>query len=287
MPPTGPELPPHLAKRKREVSPEDAEDARNGSRRSSSSGISTSSTPDGAEKRRRILGPTLPPASLDERPEAPPDPADDSTDSSSDDGFGPTLPPKLGGKEEYEERRRQETLFAQAAEDEKNTKPQREEWMLLPPQQDDLSSRVDPTKLRNRKFNSGKGAKAPVQKSGGDNALWTETPEQKRRRLQDEVMGVTQPATQGPAERADLRNRESEQATARRIQEYNERNRNKSLYDEHKKTVPREKEDDPSKRAFDKEKDIGGGMKIGHSKRKELVTKAAEFGQKFSGGKFL
>ena len=57
--------------------------------------------------------------------------------------------------------------------------------------------------------------------------------------------------------------------------------------DEHKKTTPKEKEDDPSKRAFDKEKDIGGGMKIGHAKRKELLNKAADFGSRFSGGKYL
>ena len=57
--------------------------------------------------------------------------------------------------------------------------------------------------------------------------------------------------------------------------------------DEHKKTIPKEKEDDPSKRAFDKEKDIGGGMKIGHAKRKELLNKAADFSSRFSGGKYL
>lgn len=57
--------------------------------------------------------------------------------------------------------------------------------------------------------------------------------------------------------------------------------------DEHKKTTPKEKEDDPSKRAFDKGKDIGGGMKIGHAKRKELLNKAADFGSRFSGGKYL
>ena len=51
--------------------------------------------------------------------------------------------------------------------------------------------------------------------------------------------------------------------------------------------MPREKEDDPSKRAFDKEKDIRGGQKIGHAKRRELLTRAADFETKFAGGKFL
>ncbi len=51
--------------------------------------------------------------------------------------------------------------------------------------------------------------------------------------------------------------------------------------------MPREKEDDPSARAFDKEKDIGLGQKIWTAKRRELMTKAADFGSKFARGKFL
>ena len=66
-----------------------------------------------------------------------------------------------------------------------------------------------------------------------------------------------------------------------------EKNRNSSLYDEHQKIKPKEKEDDPSKRAFDKEKDIGGGMKIGHAKRKELISRAGDFGSRFAKGSYL
>lgn len=51
--------------------------------------------------------------------------------------------------------------------------------------------------------------------------------------------------------------------------------------------MPKEKEDDPSKRAFDKEKDIGGGMKIGHAQKKEMLTRAADFGSRFAGGNYL
>ena len=68
---------------------------------------------------------------------------------------------------------------------------------------------------------------------------------------------------------------------------WQDKNRNKSLYDEHKKVTPREKEDDPSKRAFDKEKDIAGGRKIGHAQKKEMLTRAADFGSRFSSGSFL
>jgi len=46
-------------------------------------------------------------------------------------------------------------------------------------------------------------------------------------------------------------------------------------------------EDDPSKRAFDKEKDIRGGMKIDHAKKKELLSRAADFGSRFAKGSYL
>lgn len=72
-------------------------------------------------------------------------------------------------------------------------KPKRDDWMTMPPEQDGLASRMDPSKLRARGFNTGKGAKAPAEK-GGDNSAWHETPEQKRKRLEDEMMGVSRPS---------------------------------------------------------------------------------------------
>ena len=61
----------------------------------------------------------------------------------------------------------------------------------MPPTQDDLSARFDPTKLRARKFNTGRGTTtAGASSDRGASSLWTETPEQKRKRLADEVMGV-------------------------------------------------------------------------------------------------
>jgi hypothetical protein len=97
-------------------------------------------------------------------------------------------------------------------------KPKREEWMLVPPKDEDWSSRVDPTKLRNRKFNTGKGAKAPAQKSGGVSSIWTETPEEKRQRLADEVMGVRKPASE---EQPMAIKAVKDEGTARRIRGYN------------------------------------------------------------------
>ena len=66
-----------------------------------------------------------------------------------------------------------------------------------------------------------------------------------------------------------------------------EKHRHQSLYDEHKNSARAEPEDDPSQRAFDKEKDIGGGRKVGHAQRKELLNRAADFGSKFARGNYL
>lgn len=98
-------------------------------------------------------------------------------------------------------------------------KPKRDEWMLVPPKSEDWTAKVDPTKLKNRKFQTGKGAKAP-QKPGSDNSLWTESPDERRKRLNDEVMGIKKPATQAEDKKPSISAAEAEE-TARRIREYN------------------------------------------------------------------
>ena len=92
--------------------------------------------------------------------------------------------------------------------------------MVVPPKSEDWTSKVDPTKIKNRKFNTGKGAKAP-QKSDGISTLWTETADEKRQRLEDEVMGRKKPATQGPASSRENLDSAEARETARRIKEYN------------------------------------------------------------------
>jgi hypothetical protein len=79
----GPELPPHLlAKRKRSVVEQPVE---NGTVEDKEPG-----SPKG-DKRRRVMGPAMPPASLDELPHNPPQDEDES--NSSDDDYGPSLHP--------------------------------------------------------------------------------------------------------------------------------------------------------------------------------------------------
>ena len=301
MPSVGPELPPHLAKRKRSEEPnETVHDPSKRQRSSSPHPHSHSTTP------RRIIGPAAPPASLSERPLTPPDP--DVENSDSDDDFGPSLPPAPGSQAQEREKKRQEALPADHLTPEASKKPQREEWMLVPPKQDDWSARVvDPTKLKNRKFNTGKGSKAPsthANNGESNNALWTETPEQKRQRLEDEVMGVRKPAQLGGGPEKPKKEKwkeEEERETDRMIRAYNEKNRNTSLYDEHhhrkassssgtskeKEEKEKEKEDDPSARAFDKEKDMKMGIRIGHAQKRELLNKAKDFGSRFEKGSYL
>ncbi|KAL8918028.1 MAG: hypothetical protein Q9208_007626 [Pyrenodesmia sp. 3 TL-2023] len=290
----GPGLPPDLlAKRKRQKEASKTPPQLPHSRPQSRNSSPVSSNADDS-KRRRTIGPAPPPAPISEKPSSTPPqaPPSDNSDSDSDSDFGPTLPPANGSSSPQH----QSSLFTSSSTSSAPPKPQREEWMLVPPKQDDWSARVDPTKLRNRKFNAGKGAKGPPAKGGGDvSALWTETPEQKRQRLEDEMMGVKKPAQlveggdeDGAGGRGRGKGDERERReTERRIKEFNEKNRGASLYTEHKKTIPKEKEDDPSKRAFDKEKDMAMGQKIGHAKRKEMMNNAADFGSRFSGGKYL
>ena len=103
----------------------------------------------------------------------------------------------------------------------KESAPRRAQWMLEPPKQEDLTARADPTKLRNRKFNTGVGARAPAKRSDCTSLLWTETPEQKRQRLADEVMGVRKPATEDDSCTRTRKDQSKDDATTKRIQEYN------------------------------------------------------------------
>ena len=48
-----------------------------------------------------------------------------------------------------------------------------------------------------------------------------------------------------------------------------------------------EEDDDPSKRAFDWEKDMKVGGQISGSQKKELLNRAANFGGRFQSGKYL
>lgn len=148
----------------------------------------------------------MPPAPLDERPTEPAEETRQEEDESSsdDDDFGPSLPPAGGAAAASITATKQPTAPKDDDSTTSTSKPRRDDWMTMPPEQDGLASRMDPSKPRARGFNTGKGAKAPAEK-GGDNSSWHETPEQKRKRLEDEMMGVArpEPAAKKPEKKQD------------------------------------------------------------------------------------
>lgn len=234
--------------------------------------------------KKRVLGPSAPPANLSEMPSHPAD--QDSSDS--DDDYGPSLPPAPGSAAEAAllSRRADEALAAKTAASQP-AKPQRDEWMLVPPSDSDWSSRVDPTKLKNRKFASGKGAKAPAEKSG-ISAIWTETPDEKRKRLEDQVLGRAEGSSSNKPKEKEREVSKEDEETSRRIREYNEKMRGQSLTEKRQREGgQKEEEDDPSKRGFDREKDMALGGRVGHVAKRDMLAKAADFGTRFQKGSFL
>ncbi|KAK5172305.1 uncharacterized protein LTR77_003943 [Saxophila tyrrhenica] len=276
----GPELPPHLlAKRKRKQ--EEAAEAAP----TTASGANQPASPGGGEKRRRVMGPAMPPAPLDERPTEPPKVPEDS-DSDDDDGYGPALPSGPTEANDVDTNDGPGYLNHSDSKQAPEEKPKRDDWMMMPPKQDDLAARMDPSKQRARGFNTGKGAKAP-QAGGEDSSSWYETAEQKQKRLAHEMMGTSKPSTVGPSGPSQAPDAAKDEAAAKKIRQHTEKTRGPSLMDQHTKTTGPDADDDPSKRAFDREKDMGSGMRIGQTQRKEMMNKASGFSSKFSGGSYL
>lgn len=175
-------------------------------------------------KRSKVIGPTLPPADL-EKPNRVEE-NDDDEDSSSDDDFGPALPPTESETTTTNHAENIEPLKknAEFASDERDTKAstsQRDEWMLLPPGGDDWSSRVDPTKLRNRGFNTGRSSTAAARSGQSSGSSWTETTEEKRKRLEAEIMGIeTASPSRGPTASTSA-NKDTDLEMSKRVQDYN------------------------------------------------------------------
>ncbi|KAI1089787.1 hypothetical protein F5B19DRAFT_465929 [Rostrohypoxylon terebratum] len=241
---------------------------------------------------KRIQGPAPPPAPLSERP---PSPATPDSDSDSDSDYGPALPTSSSHLA------RQTAALAASASlaSSEAAKPQRDDWMLAPPTSSGYHA-PDPTKLKSRRFASGPRTASKPSGSGGGgeiSSIWTETPEQKRKRLENAVLGrdTTSTTTSQPTTTASnpLKKEDLDPEQAARIRSYTEATRGKSLYEEHqasrkgRQLAPEEEEDDPSKRAFDREKDVRSGGRINTAQRREMMSRAADFGGRFAKGKYL
>ena len=207
----GPSLPPHLLAKRKRKQDHAAENAP-----TTASGAKTSPSPESAEKKRRIVGPAMPPAPLAERPPKPPT-AESEESSDDDDGFGPALPSAAGGNGGSDDDHGP-SLPSSLETSEAPSKPKRDDWMTMPPEQDDLAARMDPTKIRARGFNTGKGANGPHEK-GGDSSAWHETPGEKQKRLEEEMMGVSRPEV-GPAKPARPARSAKDEEAARRVKEH-------------------------------------------------------------------
>ncbi|KAI0006520.1 hypothetical protein F4779DRAFT_20355 [Xylariaceae sp. FL0662B] len=254
---------------------------------------------------KRTHGPAAPPASLTERPPNSP-PSPDSDSDSDSDGYGPALPTSSSHQQ-----RATQARAAQAAEADARqaAAPKRDDWMLAPPRAEGYRA-PDPTKLKARKFASGPRAAGAAKPDNGGHgneisSIWTETPEEKRRRLENAVLGrggddAVQQTGGAHGRNKNKTKTEAELAQEARIQSFTEATRGRSLYEEHQQQKKRDKnggrthqqgkdeeEDDPSKRAFDKEKDMKLGGRIGTAQRRELLNKAADFGGRFAKGKYL
>ena len=270
----GPALPPHLAEQTSaskddEVPEKDAEEE----------STSPVRLPHQSQPNRRI-GPAPPPAPLEERP--PESPSNGKDDSSDDDDYGPTLPgsePADSSRDTKSKPSTQHWDKNAPVEIEADTGPKkRDEWMMLPPDADGLSARMDPLKQKSRGFNM----KPTSNSKGGLDTKWTETAEEKRQRLENEVLGISSaPASNKSGQQAQRPvSKEASDAKEKKKQ-------GPSLYEQHQKSTKKEKGDDPSARAFDYEKDMGVSSGVAHKQRRQMVANAKDMGGRFSKGQGL
>jgi hypothetical protein len=163
-------------------------------------------------------------------------------------------------------------------------KIQRDSWMLAPPTRGEwLNGGLDASKLKSRTFNQSKSGKNSTTKSV-DHTIWTETPMERAERLEEEVLGRKRPVT--AAEVEDETKRVEALQRDRRIKEYNAQTRGPSLMDKYSASKKVE-DDDPSKRAFDYQKDIAGGRTLGFKERDAMIGQAKNLDSKYSGGNYL
>lgn len=168
--------------------------------------------------KRKIIGPALPSEHASWEQKISHD--DDSDDS--DDDIGPVLPPAGTEHTRFDNKADDagsESLEVSFEENHHMNSRQRDEWMLQPPEESDWTSRVDPTKLRNRKFQTGRSTRGPPVANRVDSS-WTENPEQKMERIRDEIMGVkaSLPVKDGSSHTEPSRISDT---THERIQKYN------------------------------------------------------------------
>ncbi|KAJ3530453.1 hypothetical protein NMY22_g8562 [Coprinellus aureogranulatus] len=286
----GPAIPAHLL---RGSSGKDAE----GGGRSTTPPLERPSRPThspeaGPSTNRKVVGPTLPNYGPTYNPDTYGNVEDEED---SDDDVGPKpLPAGMKHEEsnavkEFIEREERMRKAREEAAKEKNA-PKREEWMLVPPSSSDLLGNLDPTKLKKgRQF-----SKSTHSASSGpsDMSLWTETPAERQKRLEDEVMGrkrrAVDTANSEATEDPDKKRRKKEEAMMKReVEEYTKKQRGPSLVDQHTKALDGKKDDSEGPPViWDHARDMAiGGRLMDDDKRKAMVREARGLGDRFSSGR--
>lgn len=229
------------------------------SRSSVGSSSSRSPSPSGPDSSRpAVAGPQLPSDFIRSRPSS------HSISASDDDEDGPSVGPALpsattrddglnDGARLFLEREARKNAAEReaklAAEKAANSRP---EWMLLPPSLSNASSLQavagDPLNLKSRGFAqstprvSARGGGAAAAEDA-DTSLWTETPEQRLQRMQDEVSGVKARGSSSVTDHEALERERSAQRDASIAASVAEARGKKSLVEEHNERRKKEMQD--------------------------------------------
>ncbi|KAH8836956.1 hypothetical protein MCOR27_001535 [Pyricularia oryzae] len=242
---------------------------------------------------RRVLGPAAPPAAFSERPPHSPSSDEDSDDDDDDDDYGPALPTSAQAAQRAAASAAASARLAQDAEEAAAAAApptKRDDWMIRPPPP---TNKPDPTKIRAKGFATGRAATSTAGQNPGEiGSMWTETAQERK----DRILSRRGPDASSSSSSAATTANKNPGVDARdaAIRAYTSQTRGKSLYEEHQakrkanggaRTAA--EEDDPSKRAFDREKDMAVGGRVTNAQMRDLRKQAADFGGRFSKGKYL
>ncbi|GIJ90803.1 hypothetical protein Asppvi_009766 [Aspergillus pseudoviridinutans] len=260
----------------------------NAKRKSNDYGSDNETNP--ALKRRKVFGPALPSSNYAEdtgneqgaestRTDSLSH-EDEDEDEEADDDYGPSLPP-VGGEVTanlHEVKMDNESHIESGKPDAHNNNSERDVWMLRPPKPSDLSSRIDPTRLKNRKFQGGQSRSYSGEEV---DITWTETPQQKLKRLQDEAMGVSSRpvlnhdrSSTSMTSKSPLRQHDPTKASERSPPPSTD-------------SLVSSFNDDPSCRPFRWETDMASAPKRSTLQPQKRVGEAVDFASKFTKAKYL
>ncbi|CAJ0645019.1 6516_t:CDS:2 [Entrophospora sp. SA101] len=232
--------------------------------------------------KKRIIGPAMMPYTEDFD-------SYESEQEEVEDIIGPVLPKSFGKEQdeddssylsttikEFEERAEKMRQKLESNTKEKTDKSlERGEWMLVPPSSNFLGGST--TSMKSRKFKQ-----KTTDPSSADNSLWTETPAERKERLQKEVItGQKRKRASDKDEDEEMKYTEIDLKRAELVKEYNEHHRPKSLLEQHQENYKKSKKwekDDVSRRPFDREKDLMSRRPMDSRKRNELLGSATNLG---------